>query len=220
MTTLYFEDATGRPVGFDEIEEREELAVGVIDGRFGRWVVDISPDAARCETCETTECDHVKRIEAALASHGLARRGSAPNENNPTERTPEPMHPRTDTQITPTMLDAINSIQTGNHYLEVVAIIRLTQRDHTPISAAEITREISSMTEHRTDKPTRRSLRILREQGIVTVDQTPARGTGHDNRLTDWGWHLAEAMEWGTIARRIDPDAELPTSAPQPPADE
>lgn len=76
MTSTHFQTPIGRPVGLDEIEWRTELGVGVIDERGGRWIVDISPDAARCETCETTTCSHVDRIEAALTANGLGRAGA------------------------------------------------------------------------------------------------------------------------------------------------
>lgn len=75
MTSTHFQNTTGRPIRLDEVDERNELAVGVVDRRFGRWIVEISPDAARCETCATTECEHVKQVETALAEHDLDREG-------------------------------------------------------------------------------------------------------------------------------------------------
>jgi predicted transcriptional regulator len=124
-------------------------------------------------------------------------------------------------QITSAMLDDINEILIGNHYRTLVAIIRLEQRAEGNITGAKITREVSRMHQrHHGDRPIRRSLSYLEQEGIVAVDRGGVRRRGHDNRLTDWGWYLAEAKGWDRDAQKIDPDAELPPDAPRPPGED
>lgn len=76
MSTLHFRDPDDRLVGPDEIDSRDELETIVIDEMFEQRIITITPDAARCQACGSTECEHVERVERALADYGLTRAGA------------------------------------------------------------------------------------------------------------------------------------------------
>ena len=113
--------------------------------------------------------------------------------------------------ITTEMLDAVAAVGVTKHFIPLFALIRLEQQGDERINGMDITREVAAIRDEvqpRAD--VRRSIRRFEELGIVTVDRSIGGPSGHDNRLSDWGEHLADAFEWEAIAANIDPDAELP----------
>lgn len=62
--TLHFVGPLGHPVGTDEIQTRDDVSAGVIDGPFRRVTVAVAQETV-CLSC-TDECDHAARVEGAL----------------------------------------------------------------------------------------------------------------------------------------------------------
>lgn len=77
MTMAHFYNQTDQPVAIDDLDTRGELSRAVIDnGLIDQSTIEISEDAARCQDCASTDCEHVERVEEILAEHGLARPGA------------------------------------------------------------------------------------------------------------------------------------------------
>lgn len=109
--------------------------------------------------------------------------------------------------ITPKVLNTLRKIGTVKHFVVILALLRVNERETNRNTGAAITREFSAIYgQHYSQNEVEQWLSQLEAAHLITVDRSTAQADGYDNQLTDWGSYLCEVFELESVAVKFAPD--------------
>lgn len=121
--------------------------------------------------------------------------------------------------LEPAVVQSVLDLSSIVHLSTVLAVIRLDQRDRNRVKNKDVAEELNDMFDQFTyPGNTHRSVEQLEQAGWVTIDRSERYQRGNNIQLSDWGEYVTTRLGMDELARRFDPDADIPADAPQPPA--